>query len=79
MQLQVSASEGYNVTIPVKVLIEPVRDNFESGTFSTLPWTYGEFPWGIELTDVGEGIFSARSGVIADNETSQARRSSRCR
>jgi hypothetical protein len=72
MQLNVSASGGYSAAIPFALVVEPVRDGFEPGTFANLPWSNGEStPWSLTLTNVDEGAFSARSGVIGHNESSR--------
>jgi formylglycine-generating enzyme required for sulfatase activity len=47
-----------------------VTDGFETGSFSALPWQDQETPWGITLNTFRTGLFSARSGLISDNERS---------
>lgn len=46
-------------------------DDFESGGFDKLPWTFsGNAPWKIETNSVSSGRFAARSGVITINQSS---------
>lgn len=72
MELLVSAAGGYSNTVPVGLLVEPVKETFESGTFANLPWSsFGDAPWGIELVGVDEGLYSARSGLIGDYQSSR--------
>jgi len=48
---------------------EPDED-FESGDFSLFDWTFEDEPWVISESVTRNGIYSAASGVIGDNETS---------
>ncbi|MBW6459730.1 MAG: T9SS type A sorting domain-containing protein [Bacteroidales bacterium] len=49
-----------------------VIEDFESGNFEAFNWyTGGNQPWQITTSDVFEGIYSARSGAIGNNQTSE--------
>jgi len=45
-------------------------EDFESGDFSLFDWTFEDEPWVISESVTRNGIYSAASGVIGDNETS---------
>lgn len=46
-------------------------EDFESGGFTSYPWTQGgTAPWTIVTADPYEGVYAARSGAISDNQTS---------
>lgn len=48
-----------------------VTDDFESGSFNTFNWqSVGNTPWFISTVQPFEGVFSAQSGDINDNEIS---------
>ncbi len=54
-------------TLPVGVFAE----SFETGDFSSFPWTMGgDAPWVIATTGAYEGTYCATSGDIADDQTS---------
>jgi hypothetical protein len=59
------------VTIPVGIVLE----DWESGGFTQFPWSttnYGNVPWTTSgVAPIWEGSFSARSGVITHDETSE--------
>ncbi|MEW5795419.1 MAG: M14 family zinc carboxypeptidase [Candidatus Zixiibacteriota bacterium] len=72
MQLQVSASGGYSSTEALAILVEPIIEDFETANFTAVPWTRGgDADWWLELVDVREGVFSARSGVIGNSQSSK--------
>jgi subtilase family serine protease len=49
----------------------PFTDGFESGDLSHLSWTTaGDAPWFVQTNIVAQGQYAARSGVIADSQTS---------
>ncbi|MCA9753324.1 MAG: S8 family serine peptidase, partial [Gemmatimonadetes bacterium] len=53
------------------VLPELMAEDFESGGFTSWPWVMsGTAPWTISTTNVHEGSYSARSGVISHNQSS---------
>lgn len=45
-------------------------EDFETGDFSRYNWTQGDYPWTVSNISPFEGSFSARSGVISDNQSS---------
>jgi hypothetical protein len=46
-------------------------DGFESGGFQALTWKQaGDLPWQVQSSVVASGLFSARSGAIANNQYS---------
>ncbi len=52
-------------------LAEMTHEDFESGDFSNYPWVMsGSQPWTIDMANSYEGIYSARSGVILDGQSS---------
>ena len=49
----------------------PTGDDFETGSFSTNPWTFGgNANWTITSADKYAGTYSARAGVITHSQTS---------
>ena len=60
-----SVEEQYYQLIGVNV------EDFETGDFTKYNWDQGDHPWMITSESTFEGDYSARSGVIADGETSQ--------
>ncbi len=72
MELATSADGGYAVSIPLGMVVDPLVDDFETGSFSYLPWELsGDDHWAITLADVSEGTYSIRSGSLLDNQYSQ--------
>lgn len=60
-----SSAKMFN--IPVGLIIE----DFETGNFESFGWIMGgDMPWEITQEGVYEGIYSARSGLITDSQTS---------
>jgi len=71
-ELVTTADGDYATTIPLGAVVDPVIEDFETGGFNSLPWVLtGDDDWSITLTDVGEGIYSIRSGSLLDNQYSQ--------
>lgn len=65
-------SGSYQAEKSFSTKIGLIIENFESGDFNVYDWTSGgNSPWTITSTDAFEGYFAARSGVIADNQSSQ--------
>tara|TARA_Y100001970_G_scaffold50742_1_gene64211 strand:+ start:17866 stop:21162 length:3297 start_codon:yes stop_codon:yes gene_type:complete len=63
---------GLDVVFPVYLAVGQVTENFESGFSSNLNWEFsGNQDWDITTTDQYEGFYSAQSGDINDNQTSQ--------
>jgi subtilisin family serine protease len=53
------------------VLPELLYEDFESGDFLNWPWSHaGNAPWTIDSGNAYEGTYSARSGLISDNQSS---------
>ncbi len=47
-----------------------IIEDFESGSFSSFPWTFsGDLPWTIDNTVSHTGSFSAKSGAITHSQT----------
>ena len=65
---------GYTATKTVTLAVGLLVEDFESNTFTQFPWSttgYGNVPWTIiNSGSIYEGNYTARSGVIADNQTS---------
>jgi len=61
-----SSSQLYN--IPIGLVIE----DFETGDFESFEWVMGGVqPWTITQEEVYEGVYSARSGIIGNQQTSE--------
>ena len=71
--LNLSLRTGYYTTdyehiLPVGVAVE----TFESGDFSLLEWEHsGDTPWYVTDDEAHSGTYSARSGVIGDDEVTK--------
>jgi hypothetical protein len=52
-------------------LIGLVDEDWESGDFTKFDWVQGTHPWTITGTLPFEGTYSAKSGTITDNQTSE--------
>jgi hypothetical protein len=64
-----AGSYGINHTFYQNVGL--VLEDWESGNFASFPWTFGgSAPWVITSIGPYEGIYSARSGSITHNQTS---------
>src|SRR5438552_7917099 len=69
-----------NMTINARFRARAFSDDFESGTFNTLPYTFsGSKPWVIQSEVVSLGRFAGRSGAIGNNQSSSLRLSSNFR
>jgi len=67
--LYVSA-DGYDDTLSFSLMVGLNREDFESGDFSSFPWTMsGTTGWVISSTNF-EGAYSAKSGTISHNQSS---------
>lgn len=61
----------YQSQLNYKVAIGYIVDDFETGDFSKFDWGFaGSSEWTVTNADSYEGDFSARSGVITNNEVS---------
>lgn len=69
LQVDLAAgSYGINHTFyrPVGIVLE----DWETGNFASFPWTFGgNAPWTITSVDPYEGVYSAKSGTITHNQT----------
>ena len=69
-----------NITINARFQARAFSDDFESGAFNNLPYTFsGSKPWVIQSDVVSLGRFAARSGAIGNNQSSSLRLSSNFR
>lgn len=61
----------YSVNSVLSLKIGLVVEDFESGDFSSYDWEFsGNGDWAIDETTAYEGVYSAQSGNISDNQTS---------
>lgn len=67
-------ASGYTATKTVTLPVGLIVEDFESNTFTEFPWSatgYGDAPWIIiNSGNIYEGAYSARSGIITDDQTS---------
>ena len=69
--LSISADNDYNTTDSFTLSVGLVLEDFEMGSFAGYPWEFGgNGPWTIS-TEAYEGTYSAQSGAIANNQTSE--------
>jgi len=60
-----------NASLTASFVALPFTDGFESGNLSHLPWTTaGNAAWFVQTNVVCQGLYAARSGVIADSQPS---------
>ncbi len=65
-------SGEYEVTLPVNLAVGLQVEDFETGDFSAYAWSHGgNSDWTIVDTEVNGGIYSAKSGSISHNQTSE--------
>lgn len=63
-------SGGYNLNKTYFVVIGSVDEDFETGDFLKFKWnSIGDMNWTIDSTNVKGGNYSAKSGVITDNQS----------
>jgi hypothetical protein len=71
LALEVTADGVYIDTLQFSVMVGLQVEDFESGDFATYPWQFeGEADWTIVSSGVYEGIYSAKSGAISDDQSS---------
>jgi hypothetical protein len=64
-------SGAYSVNYHYFLTLGLVSEDFETGDFSLFDWTQGgDVPWIITGTGPYEGLYSAKSGVITDDQSS---------
>lgn len=62
----------YNAENSFIVMVGLIYEDFETGDFSKFDWTFeGQLPWTITNVDPYEGVYSAKSGAITHNQSSQ--------
>ncbi|MDR1847205.1 MAG: C25 family cysteine peptidase [Bacteroidales bacterium] len=65
------AANLYHITrLFEDISIIPNVETFETGDFSAFDWQQNTFPWIIDSTITYQGTYSARSGIITDDQTS---------
>jgi hypothetical protein len=70
-EYQVSSGE-YDAEKDYILMVGLIFEDFESGGFSSFDWTFaGNLPWVVTDVDPHEGVYSAKSGTIAHNQSSQ--------
>ena len=65
------SSDPYATSQLFSLPVGLVMEDFESGGFASFGWVLeGDQPWAITEENVFEGIYSARSGIIGNDQTS---------
>ncbi len=65
-------SDPYDATLNFTLNIGLVIEDWESGDFNTYNWQHsGEQDWTITSSDVYEGSYAAKSGIVGHNEASE--------
>jgi len=67
----ISTSGLYETVTNLYPSIGQQVEDFETGDFSKFVWHMNENTWTLTTSAVQEGTYSARSGVIGDNQTSE--------
>lgn len=63
--------DDVTVTAPAPPAQTAAGDTFETGDFSSLPWTFsGNAPWSVSTDNVHGGQFAAKAGSILDSQSS---------
>lgn len=65
----VATSGEYDFAETIYAPIGLVFEDFETGDFSAFEWEFGTYGWGITETNPYEGIYSAKSSIISNNQT----------
>jgi len=63
----------YSVQTPVNLMIGLVDEDWETGGFNKFHWVQGTQPWTITNQAPFEGVYSAKSGLITDSDSSSLR------
>jgi murein tripeptide amidase MpaA len=72
LTLFLTGSGGYSQDVPLNLVVEPVTEDFESGSFEDFDWQFtGNRGWSIAPFELGQGVYSARSGAITHTQTSR--------
>ena len=62
----------YAISKDFAVQVGLVVEDFETGDFTSYPWIQsGTQPWVVTTAPAYEGLYSARSGIITDSQTSE--------
>jgi hypothetical protein len=70
--LDLTAGGGYSDTTAFNITVGLDIENFETGNFSAYPWQLGgNANWTVTNSGSYEGTYCAKSGTIADNQTSE--------
>ena len=70
-EITIQADNDYVTSDDIYVIIGLITEGFESGNFTSYPWSFGgDADWVIDNTVHYEGSYSAKSGDINDNESS---------
>jgi hypothetical protein len=67
----ITAASGYSTSTTFNHIIGLQQETFETGSFASFPWALGIYPWTIANTGVYAGIYSAKSGTITHNQSSE--------
>jgi len=73
VELNYSVTAGYySATAQFLPKIGLIVEDFETGDFSSFDWTFsGSQPWTVSSTGAYEGTYTAKSGTILDNQSSE--------
>ncbi len=73
VELNYSVTSGYySATAQFLPKIGLVVEDFETGDFSSFDWTFsGSQPWTVSSTGAYEGTYTAKSGTINDNQSTE--------
>ncbi len=66
-----ASSMGYTAEREFFPKVGLIIEDFESGDFNTYNWIQGSIPWVIDDENVYEGLYSARSGSIGSQQTTE--------
>jgi hypothetical protein len=70
-EISIQAENDYSATGSVFVIVGLITEGFESGGFTNYPWSFqGDAEWIIDNTVFYEGLYSAKSGDIEDDQSS---------
>jgi hypothetical protein len=69
--IEIQCDQGVTLNDSLFLVVGEIIENFETGDFTSFPWEFaGHQPWSITESQVFEGDYSARSGVINDSQIS---------
>jgi len=72
LDAMLSANNGYSGTDSVWLLSGELVEDFETGTFSKYPWSFGGFAdWSMDQFEPREGTFCVKSGWIFEDMESE--------